>query len=162
MTIGNMITFCAVIVALISLLVTLVQYGKNVRHDRRKDTLDAYNTLQREALDELYISYTDESVREISERGDEPEFREVYNRLSTLLARIEHFCVGVNSRIYDWETVFELSHGFLDTTIARRIRPLMEEKWKNPHFNPYANTEKVIEKLRNEAERRKKKEISSY
>lgn len=34
-----------------------------------------------------------------------------YKQLSSHVARVEHFAVGVNQKIYDLNTAYELSHG---------------------------------------------------
>ena len=68
----------------------LTTYFKGVKHDRRQATLDAFNLLQEQSLDQLN-KYTVQEIQEISKnyRTDE------YKALSTYIARIEHFCVGV-------------------------------------------------------------------
>ena len=61
-----------------------------------------------------------------------------------MLARIEHFCVGVEQDIYDWETVYELAHGFFDGTVQDWLTPLVNRKQSFVNgYDPYANTRKV-------------------
>lgn len=71
-------------------------YRANVAHDRKIDTLDAYNRLQEQALDDLQM-YMPAEVREIVKNKRSGE----YKRLSSYVARIEHFAVGVEQEIYD-------------------------------------------------------------
>ena len=97
----------------------------NVIHDKKRDTLDAYNTLQEQALDRLY-EYNEKQIMRIIENHDKDEYRSI----SKYLARIEHFAVGVNTNIYDKKTVYELSHGFLDTRIWYTVQPILEQKQK--------------------------------
>ena len=54
--------------------------------------------------------YTPAEIRKIAmdNRGNQ------YKEVSGLVARIEHFCVGVNQKIYDFDTVYELAHGYFD------------------------------------------------
>ena len=78
------------ILSIVSLCFSLLTWYWALIHDRRKDTLDAFNVLQQQALDPLQ-SYTRAQIREIAEDAQS----EAYRIVSTYLARIEHFCVGV-------------------------------------------------------------------
>lgn len=147
-------TMIAATVAVIELKATAKQYNEDKLHDKRKDTLDAYNVLQSEVFDKLYIDYTPSKIKKIAEHYKEPEYSHDYHVLGTLLARIEHFCVGVNTEVYDWKTVYELSHGFFDKTVRYRIAPLIERKEGFFGTDPYENTKRVFEKMEAETERR--------
>lgn len=105
-------------------------------------------------IKKLYIEYTPSKIREIAKHCDEPEYSHDYHVLGTLLARIEHFCVGVNTEVYDWQTVYELSHGFFDKTVRYRISPLIERKEGFFGTDPYENTKNVFEKMEAESKRR--------
>ena len=118
------ISIASAVVALLSVAVSLMTYSSTVRHDRKKDTLEAYNRLQAEVFDKLNI-YSPEQIRNIAE---EPKSDE-YKTLSGYLARLEQFCVGVNTGIYDENVVYALGHGYFDGFgLRRRIEPLLEAK----------------------------------
>lgn len=114
-------------------------YYKGLKHDKMQDTLDAYNQLQEQALDKLHVR-SKEEILEISKKMRSAEYREI----SSYVARIEHFCVGVNMKIYDKKTVYQLAHGFLDGAIKEKIAPILERKKVNGE-NFYQNTDKVLE-----------------
>lgn len=123
-------------------------YYKGLRHDKKQDTLDAYNQLQEQALDKLYLI----DINEIKEISKNPQ-NEKYKQISTYIARIEHFCVGVNDDIYDRETVYNLAHGFLDRTIKKRIEPVINRKnFDGKEY--YDNTKKVIIWMNEETKRK--------
>lgn len=49
--------------------------------------------------------------------------------ISGYVARIEHFCVGLNEDIYDKQTFYALAHGYFDgNQLRKRIEPLIEAK----------------------------------
>ena len=107
-----------------ALAFSILTYIMGLRRQRKQATLDAYNTLQKEALDNLN-TYTKKQIAEISEN---PRLEE-YKELSALLARCEHFAVGVNSRISDEGTLRRLA----DMTFAGlydKLTPLIEKKRK--------------------------------
>ena len=147
-TIVDLITIAFSVIAAVFSLIT---YRKSILHDRQQATLDAYNQLQEQALDHLNY-YVPTQVAEISKdpRSDE------YKKVSAYIARIEHFCVGVNQKIYDQKTVYELAHGYLDGGIKKRIEPIIERKNRFGH-DYYANIHKVYAWMEQETEKRKKK-----
>ena len=128
------------ILAIISFFFSLFTYWKTLGHDRRKDTLDAFNVLQEQALDPLQ-TYTRAQVREIAAKPLSKE----YKLLSTYLARIEHFCVGVEEKIYDPQTVWQLAEGFLNKSVYEKLKPVIEQK--NRQKNYYQNFLSVVEKM---------------
>ena len=147
-TIVDLITIAFSVIAAVFSLIT---YRKSIVHDRQQATLDAYNQLQEQALDHLN-NYVPTQVAEIAKdpRSD------AYKKVSAYIARIEHFCVGVNQKIYDQKTVYELAHGYLDGGIKKRIEPIIERKNRFGH-DYYANIHKVYAWMEQETEKRKKK-----
>ena len=112
------------VVAVVSVVFSIITYKKAVVHDRKQATLEAFNRLQTEAFDHLNLM-SPANIREICE---DPKC-EAYKTLSSYVARIEHFCVGVKNDIYDKDTVYELAHGYLDgKMLMDRIGPLMFAK----------------------------------
>ena len=126
-TVSLVIAIVSAVLAIASAGFSCFTYFRNVIHDRRRDTLDAYNTLQNEAFDKLNLMKP-ANIREIAEnpRSDS------YKTVSGYIARIEHFCAGVNLGIYDRKTVYTLAHGYLDgNMILSRINPIIEKKHRN-------------------------------
>ena len=123
--------------SIVSLIISVITGGFalytffwTAARDRKQATLDAYNALQEQALDHLN-HYMPKMIEEIAAhpRSDE------YKTVSAYVARIEHFCVGVNRGIYDRQVVYDLAHGYLDGTIRSRITPLIARK--NHHGGDY-------------------------
>lgn len=131
------------ILSVFSFFFSLFTYRKTLIHDRRKDTLDAFNVLQEQALDPLQ-TYTRAQVREIAANPKSEE----YKRLSTYLARIEHFCVGVEEKIYDPRTVWQLAEGFLNKSVYEKLKPIIEQK--NRQKNYYQNFLSVVDRMNHE------------
>lgn len=119
--------------------------------DRKQATLDAYNRLQEQALDHLNF-YTTVEIAEIAE---DPR-SENYKQISAYIARIEHFCVGVNQNIYDKKTVYELAEGYLDGTIKKRISPIIDRKNRYGSVDYYENIHALYAWMDEYKEKRKK------
>lgn len=97
------------------------------RDSKRKlhiDTIEAYKKLQDEVFDKLN-EWTDENaIADAVETADNVG----YTQLSNSLAKIEHFCVGINRGVYDFETFYQMSHGYFDYKFKRIFRDLLDKK----------------------------------
>lgn len=60
------ISLGAAVISLFALATTIITYIMGLQRQRKQATLDAYNTLQNEALDKLN-TYTKKQIAEISE-----------------------------------------------------------------------------------------------
>ncbi|MCI5885414.1 MAG: hypothetical protein MRZ77_04725 [Clostridiales bacterium] len=124
--IADVATAVTLFVALFKLYDSIKKYNDDILHDKRKDTLDAYSRLQNEVFDNLFLEYTRADIADIAKhyksRNDD------YLKLSVYLAKIEHFCVGVVTKIYDIDTVYALAHGFFDRKVRDAIEPLIDRK----------------------------------
>ena len=150
---GNITTVDLITIAfsVIAAVFSLITYRKSIVHDRQQATLDAYNQLQEQALDHLNY-YMPEAIKEITKNPRSEDFK----KISAYIARIEHFCVGVNQKIYDRKTVYELAHGYFDGGLKTRIEPIIERKNRFGH-DYYANIHEVYNWMGKETEKRKKK-----
>ena len=82
---------------------------------------------------------------------------EEYKVISSYVARVEHFAVGVNQKIYDLDTVYELSHGFLDGGIRSRIEIIIERKGEDFQEEFYQNIKVLYKKMDKRTEKLKRK-----
>lgn len=132
-----------IVFSIISMVITIVLYRKTVVHDRKADTLEAFNRLQNEALDYLY-TLTRSDIIDISQNPRSAEYKE----LTTYLARIEHFCVGVNTKIYDLDVVKRMAGRYL-SSVYDKFEPLIEKKRSiNKQGRHYDEFEKAVIMLR--------------
>ena len=132
--------------ALFAAAFSVITYLKSVRHDRQKDTIDAYNMLQEQALDHLSI-YMPKQIEDISKHPRSEEFKTI----SHYMARIEHFSVGVRKNVYDRKIVYELASGFLDRAIWNRLESMIDVKGEQ-YYQNYCWLVRQMEHLRQENE----------
>lgn len=118
------INIITLVIALLSAGFSIYTWVSKVQHDKKQATITAFNTLQNEALDKLYF-YTDSQITEIATKSRSEE----YKKLSLYLTRIEHFSVGVNTRIYDVKTAYRLAGEALIPTYMK-LKPLIDYKRK--------------------------------
>lgn len=139
-TLSLVITVGSALLALASAAFSCFTYFKNIRHDRRRDTLEAYNRLQNEVFDKLN-QMKPAHIRDIANSTMSPEYKTV----SGYIARLEHFCAGVNMGIYDRKTVYTLANGYLDSNvILSRINPIIEKKHRSAEKDYYENIHKLL------------------
>ena len=134
------LSILAIIISAFTFLFSFYTFRWTARRDRKQATLDAYNTLQNEAFDKLNPLMPSE-IEEIMKHTTSKE----YNEVSGYIARIEHFCVGVNQEIYDRKTVYELAHGYFDGKKLRsRMEPVIDQKNQGADKDYYENIHKVL------------------
>ncbi len=132
------IEWIAIIISAISLILTVINFFISRRHDRKQATLDAFNTLQEQALDVLN-GYTKKQLQELKRSNQDEDYR----RVSSCLARVEHFCVGINQGIYDKDVLWELAGPYI-VAIFHKLEPMIEKKQiGHSEQRFYANFEKV-------------------
>lgn len=145
------LSIIAIVISLISGAFACYTFVWTRCRDRKQATLDAYNQLQVQALDCLN-KYQPANVREIAN----DRRSEKYKELSSYIARIEHFCVGVNLKIYDRDTVYKLANGYLNGSIKIRIDPIIESKNRSD-YDYYENIHKVYEWMSKKSEKEKQR-----
>ena len=134
------LSILAIIISAFTFLFSFYTFRWTARRDRKQATLDAYNTLQNEAFDKLNPLMPSE-IREIMNHTTSRQ----YNEVSGYIARIEHFCVGVNQEIYARKTVYELAHGYFDGKKLRsRMEPVIDTKNQGADKDYYENIHKVL------------------
>ncbi len=145
------ISIIAIVISVISGGFAFYSFIWTAKRDRKQSTLDAYNLLQEQALD--YLNYY--MPMQIAEIAKNPRLEE-YKKISAYIARIEHFCVGVNKNIYDKKTVYALAHDYLDGGIKSRIEPIINRKnqyndtdyYENIHqFYSWMEKQKKVKKI---------------
>ena len=149
----TILSIIAIVLSVISGGFSLYSFVWTARRDRKQATLDAYNQLQEQAFDKLN-TYAPAAIREIANNLKSEEYKTV----SGYIARIEHFCVGVNQNIYDRRTVYALAHGYLDgQVLKRRMEPIIDKKQIGASEDYYENIHSVLRWMEKESQKRKKK-----
>ena len=118
------LSIIAIVFSVASGVFALYTFIWTMRRDCKQATLEAYNRLQSEVFDRLNLIRPDEIPEICTDRRSAK-----YKELSGYLARIEHFCVGLNEGIYDKPVFYSLAHGYFDgPQIKNRIEPVIKMK----------------------------------
>ena len=112
---------------------------------RRAATIIAFNRLQDEVLDKM-VSYHPEDVRTLIEYKDD-QMREAYDDCRALIAKCEHFSVGVNSGVYDFDITNRLGGTHL-IYLYGKIEPVIEEARSGAKEGiPFHEFEQLVDRL---------------
>lgn len=139
----NMMELIALIISILSFISSVLIYFFGILRQKKQDTINAFNTIQNQVLDEM----TKHTKKELSTIAQNTRSEE-YKNMSVLLARCEHFAVGVNSGIYDIRIVKRLAGRYF-IGLYEKFLPLIEEKRRIcPTDRHYDEFEKMIHKLK--------------
>lgn len=133
----------SIILSALAFALSLFTFISSTWNERKRNTIDEYIDMQ----NDLYQFYQ-YGKDEIEDFLDDRECEE-YKALSSCLARIEFFATGINRKVYDFGTAYDLSHGYLDKALRSRIEYML--KMKNEYAKDsevfYQNTQKLFARM---------------
>lgn len=131
--------------AFASLVNTVIIQRKTAAENKKNNTINAYNRLQDKVLDYM-AKYPKEQVEIlVDDRDYEPEIKEAYDACRTLIARCEHFAVGVNTGVYDIDLVDDLGGKHL-IYLYQKVLPIIDEARAHDE-EAYKEFEKMVTAL---------------
>lgn len=137
----------AIIISVFALFFSFLQYIYDRNHQRKLDTYIAFDALEKDAFsliskELVCIAINKHPLKEI-------EWEDITNALS----KIEHFSVGINTRIFDISIVnrFGGSHFIKEYEL---LKPIIDIKQKKSETPIYTELKEAIVKI--EEHRRKK------
>ena len=143
---SDIIAAFALGVSVLSLACAIVVYFKGLKRERKQATLDAFNELQAQVLDEL-AEYTPTAIRVIAENRRKKDTKQQYHHCKTLIARIEHFAIGIEEKIYDYKTADKLAAEHL-IYLYNKVSPIIEAARESAKGkNTYIHFEKLVDRL---------------
>lgn len=146
-------TAIAAISAAVSAIVSAVQVRRTRSVQEQianktlvSSTIAAFNDLQEQVLDKM-VSYKDGEVSTYVDSLDQKDVRDIYDACRVLLARCEHFAVGVNCGVYDFDTTYKLG-GMHLVYLYKKFLPIIENVRNDAKSDlPYSEFEKLYEKM---------------
>lgn len=107
-----------------------VKTQKKISENTKKQmTIEAFNYLQEQVLDK-FVSFSKSDVSIILDNMEHEDVKEAYNDCRAMIAKCEHFAVGVNTEIYDFETVERLG-GMHLVYLYDKLKPIILETRKS-------------------------------
>ena len=131
------ISLAAMIISLISVIVSFAIYLIRIQRDKKQDTLDSFNLPQEQVFDKLnLITYSEITniCKQVDNGSIDDETNSKYYELLGYLARLEHFSLGVNTGIYDAKTAERAGTAFL-VSLRKKLLPVIELQEKRGNHN---------------------------
>lgn len=151
MNVSDIISFISLGISLVSLIISIILYFTSAKHQKKVDTINAYHQLQTDVLDKFALC-DKKDVKIWLEHRDNKDVKNAYNDCRALMAKIEHFAVGVNNSVYDYKTMKKLSGVHL-IYVYEKLEPIIKEtrKYCKPNEKPYySEFENMVNKLKQE------------
>ncbi len=145
------VDIATVVIALLALSLSLLQFVRDNSREKREATLNAYNDLQTHVFTELNCFLK-------PYRGKEEDLYKLeinddsWEHLTEWLARIERFSVGVNTHIYSLSVLNRLGGGYY-IRLFETLKPIIDKKRfkntsKGKHYDEFELTVKRLLRLR--------------
>ena len=116
-------------IAALALVVSIVQYHREGNRTRKEATIHAFDKLEEEKSIIFLFGCTKANIDNLVKRRKEHDQRinDEWDNLDKALPLIEHFAVGINSKIYDSETLNKMAGNQLISTF-NACRSLIDYK----------------------------------
>ena len=138
------------VVSLIALIISM-KNQKRIREDeKRRLTITDYNKLQEQVLDKSVSLDRANAVLIVESMNNNDKCKKAYNDYKALIARLEHFAVGIIEGVYDYKIVKELGGEHL-VYLYRKVQPIIAEaNRKSAESKYYCEYRKLCFKMREE------------
>ena len=110
------ISLAAMIISLISVIVSVAIYLLGIQRDKKQDTLDSFNLLQEQVFDKLNLI--------------------TYSEITNICKKVDNGSIddGVNTGIYDAKTAERAGTAFL-VSLRKKLLPVIELQEKRGNHN---------------------------
>ena len=139
----------AIVISFIALVFSLIQFFVEKDRNRKEATIHAFDNLEENDNILFLFSLSNDKIDDFVKRKKEYDRRieQEWSNLSNALPLIEHFAVGVNSRIYDIGTLNRMAGNQIITVFYAcdeliKYKRIGQGKEKN-----YIEFETMVEKL---------------
>lgn len=138
----------ALLISIAALVLSFVQFIRDASRGKKEATLNAFYALQNEvfdSLDELLVN-KDIEISAIKLGTDE------WGTVTTALAKIEQFSVGINTNIYSIEILNRVAGAYF-ILLFENFKPIIEKKRsqnisKGKHYDEFEQTVLHLKKIR--------------
>lgn len=136
--------FIAIIISVIALGFSLYEFFIERVRLRKESTLNAYLKIQTETIKMLKdLQNAGISFKDLDKNENKTE----WDKVTLCLVEIENFAVGINTKIYDLDTLNRLGGGNI-IEWYRNLKPVIQKKrGKNSNGKPYDEFETMVNSL---------------
>lgn len=122
-------------------------YCKFERREKKKLTIEAFFNIQNDVLDKLILC-TKNDVKDTVENRDDKSYDELYKAYCVQIVGCEHFAVGINEKVFDFDTFNKLG-GIHVMYLYEKLEPIIIETRNNSgKVKTYSEFEKLYRRLK--------------
>lgn len=139
----------AIIISIAALFFSILQFSCERARNRKEATIHAFDALEDNDLIIHLFALTKQNVDDLVNRRKTHDKRieDVWNELKKALPLIEHFAVGVNSKIYDIETLNRMAGNKIIATYYACEELIKYKRTGDGNENNYSEFEKMVNSL---------------
>ena len=138
----------ALVLSLLAIIISIMQHISEKNRCRKEATIHAFDALEKDVFAKK--AYKNIVVRQGTDYALNPNFADdvaTWNEATLALSQIEHFAVGVNSGVYDLDTLNRMAGSFIIKEYSR-WKPIIETKRKqSPQHKHYDEFESLCIEL---------------
>ena len=145
----------ALSISIMSLVISFFTFIVNLILEKRKDyqnrvnlTVSTFEKLQTEVFDCLNKCNENDISDVVKYYKTDNIYKDMYNDYRSQIAKCEHFAVGVNSNVYDYDIVDKLAGKYI-VLLYRKVEPIIiEARCNSNDENIYVEFENLYKKLK--------------
>lgn len=139
----------AIVISFTALLFSLIQFFSTQKRNRQEATIHAFDELEETV-------FASEGYKKLPIRAgtnfalaqsDETDIS-VWNEATIALSKLEHFAVGINTKIYDINTLNRLAGGFIINEYSRWLPIINTKRINSPEVKHYDEFERMANSLK--------------
>lgn len=131
----------ALIISTLALILSLIQFIQDASRQKKEATLIAYNELQDDVFSELN-KYNEQQIANMP-------YGEEWEQITTCLAKLERFSVGIATGIYSIDILNRLGGAYYIRQFEK-LKPIIIKK-RNENISPgghYDEFESIVDELK--------------
>ena len=144
-----MLDVIAIIISIIALIFSCLQFFSEKERSRKEATINALIQLQHDVFDQT--NYFQADITQLIQKHSAIEANvidESWEYISDCMARIEQFCVGINTKIYSLEILDRMAGSYFIKEY-NRLRPIIVYKRERANTDKrYIEFETVVNNLK--------------
>lgn len=146
----NLADWTAVVISIFALIFSMKQFYYERNRNRKEATIHAFDQLESNESIEYLFSCSKNDIDSLVKRHKQSDNRikDEWNLISSSLPLLEHFAVGINSEIYDLETLNRMAGNKMITVHNNCSKLLQHKRIGTGNEKNYLELEDMIVRLK--------------
>lgn len=146
----NLVDWTAVVISIFALIFSIKQFYYEKSRNRKEATIHAFDQLESNESIEYLFSCSQNDIDSLVKRHKQADNRikDKWDLISSALPLLEHFAVGINSEIYDLETLNRMAGNKMITVYNNCSKLLQHKRIGVGNEKNYLELENMIVRLK--------------